>query len=302
MAIVAMLVASAACGGRAPQAASAKATARPETATDRILPLLPTGAQVVVELDLARLRHNETVGAVARRALERLGGDQHVPGLPFRVQGSPIAEADAVVLATYGLGTDQATTVVVLATHAEVAGGARVSPEIVVLAPETWVGQIQTRVALDATTPLTAPAELLALRAHAMPPGASGAILRVTARLPFDARVALAREAGLEMAPAQLSVWADIADDLAIIVDADAADPGDRVGKDAARRLARALRHAFGSIAEDAVVRALGVPNSFDEAHFVSEGTWVRAIVAIGPRHLARAVERANALLQGAAS
>ena len=37
-----------------------------------------------------------------------------------------------------------------------------------------------------------------ALREHAMPQGATGAVLRVTARLPFDARVALARQTGLE--------------------------------------------------------------------------------------------------------
>ena len=60
--------------------------------------------------------------------------------------------------------------------------------------------------------------------------------MRITARLPFDARVALARQTGFDAAPAQLSLWADVADDVAIVVDADAADPGDHDAKAAGRR------------------------------------------------------------------
>jgi hypothetical protein len=133
-----------------------------------------------------------------------------------------------------------------------------------------------------------------------MPQGATGAVLRVTARLPFDARVAFARDTGLPTAPARLSLWADVADDVALVVDADAADPGDRASKDAAHRLAVALRGAFVSLASDPVVRALGVPDSIADVRLVVKGTWVKAVFAIGPRHLARAVERANELLGGA--
>jgi hypothetical protein len=49
-------------------------------------------------------------------------------------------------------------------------------------------------------------------------------------------------------------------------------------------------------------VRALGVPTSLEDARLIAHGTWVRAIIAIGPRHLARAVARAGALLGGAPS
>jgi hypothetical protein len=288
--------------GHEPSAATPTGPASPTTAAEHILSLLPDGAQVVIELDLGRLRANPVVGAVAARALDRIGGDSHVPGLPFAVQGSPLASADVVVIASYGVGTPQAASVIVLATHAEVAGGVQLSRELVALGPEDYTGQLATRAALDAKTPLSASSQLLALRAHAMPRGATGAILRVTARLPFDARIALARQLGLEVAPAQLSLWADIADDLAIVIDADAVDPGDRAGKGAARRLAGAVRAALAAIADDSTIRALGVPNSLADAHLVSQGSWVRAIIAVGPRHLARAVERANVILQGAAS
>ena len=39
--------------------------------------------------------------------------------------------------------------------------------------------------------------------------------------------LALARQTGLDAAPAQISAWGDVADDLALIVDCDASDPGD---------------------------------------------------------------------------
>src|SRR5690348_8843767 len=118
-------LASVACAAHRKPAPSAAVSTRPATVSERILPLLPDGAQVVVELDLARLRANPVVGAVATRALERLGGDSHVPGLPFAVQGSPLGNADAVVIASYGVGTAQAASVVVLATRGEVPGGVR---------------------------------------------------------------------------------------------------------------------------------------------------------------------------------
>jgi hypothetical protein len=295
---VGIVVVLGACGG-SPKHAASVAAAKPATAIDRILPLLPDGAQVVVELDLARLRSNAVVGPVVARALARLGGDAHLPGLPFVVTGSPLAGADAFVIAAYGVGTSEAASVAVLATTADVPGGVRLAPDLVAIGPEAWVGPLEARAAIAERAPLTAPKELLALRDHAMPQGATGAVLRVTARLPFDARVALAHDTGLTTAPARLSLWADVADDLAVVVDADAADPGDRDGKDAAHRMAVALKGAFVSLAGDPVVRAVGVPNSLSEARFVTKGTWVRAVVAIGPRHLARAVERANELLGG---
>ncbi len=287
----------AACGGGASTAVPAKAPAKPTTAIDRALALLPDGAQLVVEIDLARLRANAVVGPVATRALAKLGGDSKLPGLPVTVQGSPLAGADAIVLAAYGVGTADAAAVTLLATKADVDGATRITPDLVALGPSEWVGQLEARAQIATTSPLAVPADLLALRAHAMPPGATGAVLRVTARLSFDARVALARQTGLDAAPARLSIWGDVADDLAIVVDADAADPGDQGAKDAARRLAHDFRGTLASLAEEPVVKAVGVPNSLVDARMIAHGTWLRTIIAIGPRHLARAVERANELL-----
>ena len=92
-------------------------------------------------------------------------------------------------------------------------------------------------------------------------------------------------------------MWADVADDLAIVIDADGADGKDGNDKDAAKRLTVGLRSALAQLANDPGIRALGFPSSLESARFVAHGTWVRAIIAVGPAHLQRIVARATALL-----
>ena len=297
-ALAALVALACACGGRGKTAAGPVEPERPATVAEQILALVPDGAQIVIELDLARLRANAVAGPVATQALASIGADARLPGLPLAVQGSPLGTADVVVLAAYGVGTDAATTITVLATKSDdIANGVRLTPELVALGPPEWTRQLEARTAIARQTPLVAARDLLLLRDHAMPKEAPGAVLRVTARLPFDARVALARQTGLELAPARLSGWADMVDDFALIVDADATDPGDRKNKDAVKRMHRSLETLLHALAAEPAIRALGVSTSLQDARFVEQGAWVRAIVAIGPRHLARAVERARAML-----
>ena len=97
-------------------------------------------------------------------------------------------------------------------------------------------------------------------------------------------------------------MWADVADDFAIVVDADAADPGEKVTKKSAARLQQSIHAALATLADEPVARALGLPASLAGAKLVTRGTWVRTIIAIGPRHLQRVVERADALLGKAPS
>src|SRR6185312_5066724 len=173
---IAILIALAlGCGGH--HTAPITSTRVP-TPAEKVLALLPDGAQVIVEFDLARLRANATVGDTAKAALGGLGAESHLPGLPVSVLGSPLASADQVVLAAYGVGTAQAVTVTLVTTKAEVPNGVRLSPELVALGPDEWVGQLQTRAALAAEHPLAVPEDVLKLRDHAMPQGATGAIVR----------------------------------------------------------------------------------------------------------------------------
>ena len=294
---LALAVVAACGGGGARPLPASTGPAHVVTGTEHVLALLPEGAQLVVEVDLARLRANKVVGDVAGKALAQLGADSRIPGVPLAMRGSPLAGADTIVMAAYGVGTAQAATLTILQTTQELADSTRIAPDLVAIGPDDWVGQLQARAAIDAQHALAPSEELIRLRDHAMPPGATGAVLRVTARLPFDARIAFARQTGLDSAPARLSVWGDVADDLAIVVDADAADPGDKLGKDAAHRLAQAIQGVLETAAGDTTIKALGVPRSLTDARLVTQGTWVRAILAVGPHHLERAVERARAML-----
>lgn len=295
--VLAVLAVACGGGGARQLPATRPAHSHVVTGTEHVLALLPEGAQLVVEIDLKRLRGNPVVGEVASKALAELGADSRIPGVPMAVRGSPLAGADTIVMAAYGVGTVDAATLTVLQTTQNLADSTRIAPDLVAIGPDDWVGQLQARAAIDAQHALTPNDDLMKLRDHAMPPGATGAVIRVTARLPFDARIAFARQTGLDAAPAQLSVWGDVADDLAIVVDADAADPGDKLGKDAAKRLAQTFQTTLEAVAEDSTIKALGVPTSLSGAHLVTQGTWVRAIVAVGPHHLERAVERARAML-----
>ena len=303
IAVIAVIAAcAAACGGPPKQGATEAVTPAPVAPADRILAMLPQGAQVVVELDLARLRANPVVGEVVTRALAAgmpLPGAAAVDAADAAdAAGSLLAAADVVVLAAYGVGTASAATVTVLAGKQPVAGAAKIAGGFHALGPDAWTAQLAERAAmLEADGLIRAQPELLELRDRAMPAKAPGASLRVTARLPFDARIALARQTGLEAAPAQLSIWGDVADDLAIVVEADAADPGDRRARRAAARLEAALRGALASLAAEPIVRALGLPRSLDGAKLAVRGTWVRAVIAIGPSHLQRVAARASALL-----
>jgi hypothetical protein len=281
-----------ACAG-SPEAPVAPAPVAPLTGAERLLAMLPQGAQVVIELDMARLRGNPVVGAVVTEALA--ARKDAIAGVP----PSPLAIADRAVLAAYGVGTAQAATLILLAAKTDIADTTALGDGYYAAGPPEWVEQVQQRVALattgEAKFALVAPAELLTLRDHAVPEGAPGASIRVTARLPFDARIALARMTGLDAAPSQLSIWADVVDDFAVVVDADAGDP---TVKDAAKRFETTVKVGLAALAAVPTIRSLGLLPALGDAKLIRRGTWVRTVIAIGPAHLRRVVDRAQALLK----
>jgi hypothetical protein len=85
--LAAVLVACGACGRGGKPAAPAVPT-KPQTLAERALGMLPDGAQIVIELDLARLRANAVVGEVATRVFADVSIDNKLPGLPGTGQGS----------------------------------------------------------------------------------------------------------------------------------------------------------------------------------------------------------------------
>jgi hypothetical protein len=328
-----------ACGG----SKSTPTTTEPErpdftSTADRILPLLPDGAQVIVEVDLARLRANPVVGALVTQIVT---GDASFAPLPDELPPISLVHANTMVMASYGVGTSAAATVIVLAMASTrepsasgsssgsssgsgasssgsgasssgsvppIPGAIPLADGLVVLGPAEWTAQVEARAAIAGvtganTTPSIGTAkELRALRDHAMPPKAPGASLRITARLSFDARVALGRATGLDAPPAQMSIWGDVVDDMVFIVDLDASDPGDRAksakgASSATKRMEASLRGVLAGLANETAIRLVGLAPSIEGAEIITRGPWVRAIIAIGPKRLARVVERAKAFL-----
>jgi len=241
------------------------------TSGDAVLSRLPEGAEIVIELDLARLRDNEVIGDLAARAF----ADPRLlmsTELGVALDPEALARAGAVVLASYRVGTAEAITHVIYDDDAPV----EVTPGHALLDDEAF----------------------LRLRASAMPAKAEGASLRITARLGFDARVALASQLGLDAAPASVSAWGDVADDLAVVALIDAGDVGggsvsDEVGK----AMAEAIRGAFDDLAALPAVRAVGLAPAIEAFEVKPQAAVVSVIALIGPSRLDRAASRARSFL-----
>jgi hypothetical protein len=217
MRLVWLAVALCACGGGAKAKPAAEPLpARAATAGDALLAYLPPGADGVAELDVARLRANpvvgELVGAVGPRAA--LGLD-------------PLRDLDVVVIAAYRVAREDAATLFVVRGRNldQVPNADRVDEQTVLVGPEALRARSKASLLDDDA--------FLRLRAAAMPEKAEGAALRMTVRLAGNARVAAAGKLALDEVPATLSLWADVADDAALVALLGGDDPAD------ARRLAK---------------------------------------------------------------
>ncbi len=277
------LAALAACGGAGSGGAGAAVNPpeRAVTAGDALLAQLPIGADVVVEIDLARLRANPVVGALAT---ELLVGTPDVPGAP----AAPLGGASAVAFGAYHVGTPAAGTITIVA-------GGTPPPEAIELGGDRWAlaveGDTAAILATDAGGPSAASdAALQTARAWAMPAAAEGASVRVAARLGADARAGLAQALGIEAAPAVVSVWGDVADDLAVIVRL--ADQPHGKSPRWLPGVARALARA-ASLPQ---VNALGLSRPIHDAEVRREKAGVTVTMIVAPGRLRRAVDRWRAL------
>ena len=272
---VAIALAAAACSSSssaAPPLTPLVVPTRALTAGDRLLARAPAGAALVLELDLARLRGNAAIGGLVTELIDR------DVALPIDWQ-APLAGADTVVLAAYRIGGADATAITI------VEGGVRPA-EAIALDARVWAladeGETAALLATAAGAPSVADdAALMAVRAEAMPTAAAGASLRVAARLDGAARASLATTLALTPAPATISVWADVADDLAVIARLGAA-------ADQAATLG-AVRDRLAGLAE---LRALGLAPSVTAATIERDPAGARGVLVIGPARLARAVAR----------
>jgi hypothetical protein len=283
------------CGDRPDPARPALAVpARRATAGDALLAFAPAGADAVLEVDLARLRSNGAVGELARAVLPVAvaGQGQGEGGAAPGVIG-----LDVLVAMSYGLGEGEPKILMLgRGPAAERLAGAELLPGGVVALGDPALVRRAQATAHGHEPAVTSDRELQILRAWPMPSAAGAAAVRLTARLTFDGRVALARRLDLDVVPRTISIWADVVDDLAVVALLGAERSGDaaRLERDSQKLVARLARAAplFGR----PLARELG------RTRVVADGPVVRFTLVIGPRRLARLVAGALELVRGAAT
>jgi hypothetical protein len=273
--LAAAALAGGGCGSKnQPSPKPVEVPSRRATGGEPILRHAPAGADAVLEVDLARLRKNPTVGPLVTALTA--GGE---------VGGDLVAVAEVMVVASYRIGEADAGQLVFVAgpRATELRGAHRIDDRLVVFGPPALVRQVDA-VGAGQAPPLASDRALLRARALAMPERAAGASLRMAADLPFDARLALARRLEIDVVPEWISVWFDVADDLAGVAllggGADA-DPKDLVT--AVTRLRDRLAGADS-------VKRVGLDALVGHVAVEVVGSDARVVMVVGPRRLARLV------------
>jgi hypothetical protein len=211
-AALAIIVAMSACRGPG-LAPDVEVSRAPPAASALLIELAPEGADLVLELDLARLRQSEALGelveALRARASEGLGDG---PG------GLDLLAADELLMASYDLGGESAQALTLIRGEgvAAVAGAEILADDLAVTGPPALVARA-TEVVAGRQSATSSQPRLMELREAAIPRGAPGAALRVSGDLGFDARVGLSRLLALPDVPVAIAVWGDVVDDLAVV-------------------------------------------------------------------------------------
>jgi hypothetical protein len=260
------------CGGAPPPAAPFVET-RMSTPGAALLALLPPGADAVAELDVGRLRRNEVAAPLVAALVARRAASEDKLDLGF----DALADIDVAAAAVYRLGADDAATVFVVRgerIHA-VDAATRIPSSEPVDATTLVVGPPAERAAVreiasgQRTGSLRDSDELSRLRAGPMPERATGAVLRITARLGKNARIQAAGRLGVDEVPETLAVWVDLADDAALVALAVADNEAQ------ARRIGNATAGLLGRL-------------THAEARAEPRGRSVRLVWTLGPRAFQR--------------
>jgi len=284
-ALLALCLVSAGCAGRSSRKPAARAAAlerRVATAGAELLASLPDGADVVLELDVGRLRRNQVVGPAVRALSPWLRARAAATALPVDLA----LDADMIVAAVYGLARADAAMLVLVrgeAIDAAAIASAAASDTATVDEHTFAYGPPALRERLRTSARSVADdGELMRLRDAAMPTRAPGAVLRLTARLSTEARVTAANLLGYDGAlPATISLWADVADDFALVALLESDSDAD------AQHLAADLE----GLAKRSG-RAFRIPLALRRVRATPSATTVRLVWTIGPKALEDGVAR----------
>ncbi len=267
-----------------PGCASSGAAGAPPKASPDVPPpdaplieLAPAGAELVVELDVARLRHSEALGELAEALADELpAGD---------VAGQLLA-TEAIALASYHLGKDEAQALTLLRGDAAgaIEGARALAGDVWALGPDALV-DLAAKTAKGEVESASSSQRLAELRGAARPGGAPGSALLVTGDLGFGARVELSRLLSLADVPVAVSMWGDVVDDLAVIALLGAATEDEAAALADAADAWRARASAWRPLAR------YGLGPAIRGAEVTVEGATVRITLVVSPARLSRAAE-----------
>ena len=102
----------------------------------------------------------------------------------------------------------------------------------------------------------------------------------MAARLGVDARISLAQLLGLELVPAALSVWGDLADDAALVAEFDVRDGTAADSAGYVREFRRWLR------TQASAAQPMGLAPAIARTRLTTHGAWVRAVLVVSPARL----------------
>ncbi len=277
-AVAALLVAAAACGSgeghKAPPNLPQAKLERADTAGDSLLAMVPSGAQVVFELDLARLRANEVVGPLYGRLAAQL---------PPRYAG--LEDADVVVLAGYTVGESGSRGLLIVRGGTAPEAAMAIDETTAAVGPPELIERLEALQAGHGES-VADDAVFMKLRDTAMPAKAKAASLRLTAHLGFDARVGLANLFSADAVPSGLSLWGDVVDDFAMVAVLSGEDDTD------GESLADLINEWRSWAARHQVVRQMALSSLFARVEVEHAGNIARATFVIGPRALDKVARR----------
>ena len=256
----------------------------PRVGPGQLLAYVPAGAQLLVEIDVARLRANPVVGELVRLLVDAETpvnpGVELPPGLPTSLRG-----VEAIVIASFLVGGADAQTLTLLRVAADShVAGVKVGEGVVAVGPENLVANalLMGNAVRGETAAHQLSATLIAARQRIELPGTNASALRITTTLSPAAAAAL----GL---PTTLALWSDVVDDAAILISCP------RASVDA---LAQRLRQ----FSQNSLVRLVGLGPSLAQLRVQHTSPWSRIVVVIAPGPFRRATQRALAALAPAAA
>ncbi len=247
---------------------------RATTAAQDLLAVAPIGADLLLELDLKRLRDNPVVGDV----LASVASPENAATVDL------LQQAEVALLCVYDIG-NVPKQLIVLRSQAEML------PGTVALGDKLFaVGDAQLlSLAAGIQGPeqsMLADDELLRLRGQPMPADAKNAAFRLSVRLDFDARVAIASKLSISEVPISVAVWGDVVDDMAIVAHLAAGASAE------APRLERAIVALRKRVADHVFSRALGLSAPLRGARVTRDDKTVKVVVLLGPERLQYVVAR----------